>query len=203
MKKETPKVTESVCLAHALSVLALHQKEFSKDEERRITEAGDLILKVHRSPLELAPIASALIMRGVASFVTQESENDLKVMGADYIKAVLRKAKESIEISSPDDIAKNLGLWFVSLINIHIFSLCIDKEDIIERVGKQRPIEFENFSPFEIMYIGWMLHVIALGDFFSILPAQVFQLPSILKIAEEWVSLEAEIYPELRRALDA
>ena len=143
-------------------------------------------------------------MRGVGSFATQEHKEELEVMGADYIRAILQKAKErNIKISSPDDIAKRLGLWFVSMINIHIFSLCVDKEDIIERVGKQRPIEFENFSPFEIMYIGWGLHVTALQAFFSLLPAQVFQLSSILKIAEEWVSLEAEIYPELRRALDA
>jgi len=56
MKKETPKVGESVCLSHALSILALHQKQFSKDEEKRIIETSDSISRAHHSPLELAPL---------------------------------------------------------------------------------------------------------------------------------------------------
>jgi hypothetical protein len=202
MRKETPKVAESVCLSHALSILALHQKQFSKDEEKRIIEAGGSIARVHPSPLELAPIAAALVEYGVKSFATQEHEKELEAMGADYIKAVLRKAKgQQIKIRSPDDIAKHLGLWFVGMTNAFLFAPFIAKEEFIERF-EERPLEFENFSPFQIMYVGWTLHVLALQGFFSLLPPQVFQLHSILKIAEGWVSFEAEIYPELRRALD-
>jgi hypothetical protein len=202
MEKKTPKVAESVCLSHALSILALHQKQFSKDEEKRITETGNLILKLHHLPFELAPIASALIMRGVGSFATQECEEELEVVGAEYVKGRLWHAmKQNIEISSVDDIAKNLGLWFVGMINSFLFAPFVEKEKIIERITKEEPVEFKDFSPFEIMYVGWVLHTIALKGFFFLLPAQVFQLPSILKIAEGWLSLEAEIYPELRRPL--
>jgi len=44
MEKKTPKVAESVCLSHALSILALHEKQFSKEEEKRITEMATRFL---------------------------------------------------------------------------------------------------------------------------------------------------------------
>jgi hypothetical protein len=202
MKKETPKVAESVCLSHALSILALHKKQFSQDEEKRIIEAAGSIASVHPSPLELAPIAAALVMHGVRNLATQGHEKELEAMGVDYIKAVLRKARDrKIKIKSPDDIAKHLGLWFVGMTNAFLFAPFIAKEEFIERF-EERPLEFENFSPLQIMYVGWTLHVLALQRFFSLLPPQVFQLSSILEIAEGWVSFEAEIYPELRRAID-
>jgi len=202
MEKKTPKVAESVCLSHALSILALHEKQFSKEEEKRITETGNSILKLHHLPFELAPMASALIMRGVESFATQEREEELEVMGAEYIKGRLWQAmKKNIEISSVDDIAKNLGLWFVGVINAFLFAPFVKKERIIERITEEEPAELKDLSPFEIMYVGWVLHTIALKGFFFLFPAQVFQLPSILKIAEGWLSFEAETYPELRRPL--
>jgi hypothetical protein len=198
MEKKTPKVAESVCLSHALSILALHQKQFSQDEEKRMIEAVTPIARAHPSPLELAVIAAALVMNGVERLAMQEHEKELKALSADYIKAALRKAKDQeTTIRSPNDIAKHLGLWFVGMTNAFLFAPFITKEEFIERF-EERPLEFENFSPFQIMYIGWTLHVLALQRFFPLLPPQVFQLASILKIAEAWVSFEAEIYPELR-----
>jgi hypothetical protein len=198
--EEKPRIWDSICLSHAVTLIPLQRYELKLEQERRNLEVSEYIIGAYNDPRFISFLAEDII-REMTRLALRHAEERLRKIGTEYIKAMLEPVKnEGFQPSSGKEFEIRLGTWTMGVFNTILASRSIGREAFKDKV-KRLSLDAGGFTFLDIMYIGWTLHRWAFRAFFTSLPAETFSTSSVKRAIKELLTHEARLYPELNEAL--